>query len=194
MDQNKKSYLALLKKQKKERNWDAMLVTAQEAAAKYPDTKALWRQLHYAQVHYVDAKLESDLVHQLEDQHDFDALLKVYFRLLSVFPDSKKLKKLISKTKKEKSEMIMESQKHELAAAQKRIKLLTKEGRLEEALNAAFELLLYAPENKSYLRLKDKLLRKREKSINHELNAFFDKSVSLVRDQYKADKKSVVRI
>lgn len=194
MDQNTKSYLVLLKKQKKEQNWDAMLVTAQEAATKHPDVKAIWRHLHYAQVRYVDAKLDSDLVHQLEEQHDFDSLMKVYFRLLAVFPESKKLKKLMDSVKKEKSKMTMESQKHELAAAQKRIGLLTKEGRLEEALNSAYELMLYAPENKSYIRLKDRLLRKREKSINRELNAFFDKSIELVQNQYKSDKRSVIRI
>lgn len=171
-----------------------MLVSAQEAIGEYPDVQVFWRKLHYAQVHYVEEKLQSDLVHNLEREEDFIALLQVYQRLLLVFPTSKKLMNRISKVQKKKDKQTMSEQEDALKVAESRITKYMASGELEKALTACYEILSYLPTHKPSLRLRAKILKKREKQINKELGPVFNKSYELVRQQYKADKKSVLRI
>jgi len=194
MDQNKKSYLALLKKQQKEKDWDAMLVSAQEAVAAHPDDRVFWRKLHFAQSHYVDAKLNSDLVHELDEQHSYKELLQVYQRLLMVFPESKKLSKLMKKARKALSEETLKEQASYLTEAQSKVESLVKEGRVDDALQACYEILTYVPEDKRSIRMTTKVLRQRERQIDKEIGTVFRKSYDLTKIEFKANKKSVIRI
>jgi hypothetical protein len=194
MDQNKKSYLGLLKKQKKEKDWDAMLVSAHDAIEAYPNVKVFWRRLHFAQSHYVNEKLNSDLVHELEHKEDYSALLQVYQRLRLVFPESRKLMKRTKSAQKAKDKQTEKDQKDVLVQAEARIASLMKDGQMDTALTSCYEILSYLPSHKGTLRVKDKILVKRDKQISKELGSVINKSYKVTREEYKADKKSVIRI
>ncbi|MFT7184211.1 MAG: tetratricopeptide (TPR) repeat protein [Oceanicoccus sp.] len=194
MDQNKKSYLALLKKQKKEKDWDSMLVSSQEAIKVLPNEKCFWRELHFAQSHYVDDKLSSDFVHDLEKKGDYESLLKVYHRLVSIFPESKKLQKRIKTATIAKDKQSSDEQKDIIDAAKKRIEELMKEGKYDDSLNACYEVLSHIPTHKACLKLKKKILNKREKNIDKELGPLSIESYNLVQLEYKENKKSIIKL
>lgn len=171
-----------------------MLVTAQQALAAFNDVGRFWRALHFAQSHYVESKLKSPLVYDLETKESYQDLLQIYQRLLLVFPESKKLQRRIQKTKKALSAQRAKDQSDVLEAAQAKVKALVKEDRFDDALQACYQILTYLPEHKMCLRMTETMIKKRDQQINKEIGTFFDKSYDLVKEEYKLKKDSIIRI
>ena len=92
-------FLKSIQEAKAKKDYDAMLVNAKTAMQAYPSDDDFQELLHDAQGYYVNQKLESDLLEKLEEKEDWQGLQAVYLKLLSVFPDSKKLHKLLEKVR-----------------------------------------------------------------------------------------------
>lgn len=194
MDQNKKLLKAEIKKQKKEKNWDAMLVTAQQALAQYPDVSAFKRAALVARSHYVDEKLSSSVVHDLEAKGAYDELMQIYSRLLMVFPESKKVKKRMEWARSHAGSQTLKLQNEALEEALTKARVFRQEGRLDEAIQASYEILAAIPDEKRALALNASLLKSRDRLINKEILDVFKRSHELVKQEYLSNKDAVLKL
>jgi hypothetical protein len=189
-----KTFTAEIKAAKKADNFDQMLVLARQALQEHPGESKFLDLLHDAQAYYVNAKLDSDVVHQLEEKQDWNTLEGVYLKLLGVFPESHKLKKLLAKTKKKIQKGQTAEEKAYYQGLQTQVKDLAKKGELDSALQACYEFLSHYPEDETFLRLAEKVERKRGSQIEKSLTAYFKEAVPKLKAEYKAHKADFIRV
>jgi len=186
--------LQTLKQAKSEKNYDAMLAAAQQAVSAFPNENKFWDHLHFAQAHYVNAKLESEVVKQLEEKKDYNALASVYLKLLTIFPESKQLIKLLKKTR----EKIQEAHKNELKAyytnAQNQIEGFMKEKNFEHAVEACHEILDSEPGNKPFIKLLVRAEDGLDEQMNQALELYFKEALPTLKAEYTQNKDQFVRI
>lgn len=192
--ENKKQTLATIKAYKSQKNYDAMLAAAQQALNLFRGDEDFEKLLHYAQAHYVDEKLHSQVVKELRQKKDYQTLHGVYEKLMGVFPESTQLKKLLKKVEKELEEARLEERKEYFKQAEQKIKNLIKEDQLDAALQASYEILSYVPQNKHFINLRNKIEKKRVQKINKEAELYFDKVIPELKLEYKNNKKAFLVI
>ena len=190
----RKSFLQLLRASDKAKNFDQMLVDVQDALKAFPGDKKLLKWLHYAQVHYVNEKLESHVVHELEAKKDFAALELVYQKLLQIFPGSplllQKLKEARVKMNKEDSNRQQEA----LVDAHRKVDEFLKTDQVEDAMNAVFELLSFNPADKEAHKLLEKVKNLRDKKLSVDMLEYFKSNQAPLREDYKKNKKAFIRV
>lgn len=192
--ENKKQILKDLKKLKSAKDWDSMLAASQKAIQMFPGDQNFMSLMHYAQAHYVDEKLHSAVVMQLEEKEDWETLQDVYRKLLNVFPDSKKLHKLLRKLKKKIDEGEVKQSKEQTAKVKSQILAYMKEGRLDDALQACYEVLSQNPEAEEFERLAEKVEHKLDGQIEKDLTVYFKTSVPELDQEYKTNKEAFIRV
>ncbi len=194
MDEKKKSYCRLLKKQKKERDWDSMLLTAQEAISYYPSSHRFRRALRFAQSNYLSEHLKSPLLHDLEKQESYEELRKIYLRLQKVFPNSKRLKRRLKKVNLAISVKANEESKKVIKDMEEKMKSLARDHKIEEAMELCYELLSQIPNHKLSLKIRRKMLKEREAIINKDIDISLKRSHELTLKEREKDKNTLIRI
>lgn len=183
-----------MKRLKSERNYDALLLKAQEASLAYPQEARFWAMLHYAQVHYVKEKLKSSMLSQLEEKKDYRTLIQVYQKLLSIFPESKEIHRLLCKARKK----IEKTEQAELMdfynKAEQQIHEMIKKEEYEKALAATYEILASDPKNKRFIRLLLEADEKLNDQMDKELEIYFKKSKTSLKEEYTRDRSKFIRV
>jgi hypothetical protein len=189
---DKNTVLAEIKSLKKAQNFDGMLVAAQKGLQIFPNDKKLTKLMHEAQALYVDSKLQSEIVKKLEKDEDYLNLQGVYLKLLGVFPDSPKLKKLLAKVKKkiEKAGSTQAKLTHKAAVSQ--VKVFLKEGKVDAAMQATYELLSYDPEDHDYQALAAKVAKRFNSQVEKELGAYFKTAKSALAEEFSKNKEGFI--
>ncbi len=194
MAEDKKQIISEIKKAKSAKDYDGMLALAQNATKLFPSENKIFGFLHDAQAHYVDEKLHSDVVKQLEEKGDWKTLQAVYQKLLNVFPDSKKLHKLLKKIKKKIRKGQTAEEKAHYLEIKNRILELMKSKKLDDALNACYEVLSHDPEDEEFQALAEKIQSKLDKQVDKDLNTYFKTAVPELKEEYRSDKKAFIRV
>lgn len=190
----KDEFLKELKRCKSEKNFDAMLAAAQSAVSSFPTEAKFWDLLNFAKAHYVNEKLKSQILQQLIEKGDYDSLAKVYLKLLTIFPESKQLVKLLKNVR----EKIQANRKSELKIyytnAAKKIEELMNEKNFEQAVAACHEILDSEPENKAFIKLLVRAEEGLDEQMNQALELYFKETNPVLESEYKEDKENFVRI
>lgn len=192
--QNKDKILAEIKKAKSAKDFDSMLVLTQKAVNLFPNEDKIFGFLHDAQAHYVDEKLQSEVVHELEKKKDWATLHSIYQKLLMVFPESKKLHKLLKKVKKKIDKGESAENKVHFQEVRSRIDELVKADKLDDALQASYEVLAKNPGHEEFQAIADKIERKLNGQIEKDLGKYFKESIPELEAEYKANKADFIRV
>ena len=191
---NRDETIKELKRLKSEASYDAMLDLAQKATGSFPDDAKMWDLLHYAQAHYVNEKLESQIVKQLEEKKDYASLATIYLKLLTIFPDSGHLKKLLKKTRQKIQKGHENEMKTFYENAEIKIKEMIQKGEYESAIEASYEILNEEPENKTFSRLLVRAEDLLDDQMNKELEKVYSEIIPALRAEYKAHPDQFIRI
>lgn len=192
--QKLKEIINSLKQLKRDKNYDALITESKKALAIYNDNRRIKHFLHFGQAHYISQKLNSDLVRQLEEEENFQTLTQVYYKLLSVFPESKKLKKLLLVVEKKMKERDESESKEYSKDAQNIVWKLLNEKKYDAALQACYQLLIYQPDNVKFQKLMKKTRMLRNREIALDLEKYFDESNPTLKAEFLVNKKAFVRI
>lgn len=187
-------YIEAIRAAQKSADYDAMLKLCQHAAQEFPSVDEVKGYLHDAQAHYVSEKLHSEVVKQLIEKDDFVTLYAVYQKLLAVFPESRKLKKLLHKVEKKVEYAHSHQQQIYLKDGKVKIHALMKEKKYDQALQACYELKTYAAKDKSLEALTLKVRAKRDTGIEKILVTFYKDAMPKLSKEYQANKKAFIRV
>lgn len=194
MDKNKSQILDEIKKLESAKNFDGMLVAAQKAWAENPEDKGFRTRLHDAQAEYVNEKLESQLLTDLKKKGDWQGLLAIYEKLLSVFPESDRLQHLL----KDVRQRILDTQKKERTVYFKNAKLaienMVLKGQLDDAEQACYEMLALDKTNKHFIHLLAHIQHVQDKEMDKLLTLYFQETVPELKSEYKAHKDQFIRV
>lgn len=187
-------FLKSIQEAKAKKDYDAMLVNAKSAMQAYPSDDEFQELLHDAQGYYVNQKLESDLLESLEEKEDWQGLQAVYLKLLSVFPDSKKLHKLLEKVRI-KIEKKAEKEKDQFyKKAEDQIREMINKKQYEDAESACYEILGLDPNNRTVICLLAKTQHKIDNQIESALSLYYKTAVPNLKKEYKAHREDYVRV
>ena len=192
--QNTKQILEEIKQLKKAGDFDGMLAAAQKATQALPGDEKILDALHEAQALYINQKLKSDLVHQLEKKGDYVTLQGVYKKLLSVFPESKKLQKLLKDVKAKLEKAQTSESKNYFDGIKKQIRELASEGRTDEAIQACYEVLSQNPEMEDFQALLEKVQKQAEGQTEKAMDSFFEKAGPALKAEFSQDKDKFIRV
>ena len=142
----------------------------------------------------LNEKLDSEIVKELEKKGDYETLLRVYQKLLSVFPGSKHLHKLLKGVHDKIYKAQIQEREKYINESIVRINELIKEEKFDSAMQANYELLSYEPKNKKFLRLLKEIQKARNKGINKELTGYFDKIIPDLEKDFQANKEAFIQI
>ncbi len=194
MDKNKSLLLDEIKKLETAKNFDGMLVAAQKALSQYPGDLTFKERLHEAQAEYVNDKLNSKLLTDLERNGDWQGLLAIYEKLLSVFPDSDRLQVLLKKV----HQKILDSQKKErkeyFKNAKRAIEDMVLKGQLDDAEQATYEMLALDTTNKHFIHLLAHIQHLQDKEMDKLLTLYFAETVPELKAEYKAHKDQFIHV
>ncbi|MFA6024695.1 MAG: hypothetical protein WC777_05880 [Candidatus Gracilibacteria bacterium] len=186
--------LKTLKRLKSEKNFDALLLSAQQALLQFPEESRFLQFLHEAQEEYVKNKLDSQIVAQLIEKKDYAALAAVYQRLLSILPSSRSLQNRLQKVQ----EKIQEGKKEEIEAyfteAEKQITVMLQKNDYENAVKACHEILDQNPQNKTFIKLLVKADAGLEKEMDQLLQVYYKEDLPKFTKEYQAAKDQFIRI
>jgi hypothetical protein len=187
-------FLSELKRLKSEDDFDELLATAQDALLLFPEDEKFTYFLHYAQQHYVQQKLDSEVVEQLIEKKDYSSLAAVYQKLLTVFPESselqRRLKKVHAKIEADRQNAL--SNFYDQAAEQ--IKDFIAKKNYESAIEACYEILDNQPENKTFLRLLARAESALDSAMNEQLALYYKEIMPVLRQEYTADRDKFITI
>lgn len=183
-----------LKRLKSEGSYDAMLALAQKAALAFPYETKIWNLLHYAQGHYVNEKIESQIVKQLEEKNDYTSLVQIYLKLLTIFPESKQVKKMLQKSRKKIQEGRENEMKTYYENAKTKIEEMIKKGDYESAIQASYEILEEGTEDKAFPRLLVRAEDLLDRQMNQELERIYQEMLPALMAEYKEHKDQFIRI
>lgn len=194
MDKNKSQILDEIKKLEAAKNFDGMLAAAQKAWGENPEDKDFRTRVHDAQAEYVNDKLNSKLLVDLEKKGDWQGLLAVYEKLLSVFPESDRLQHLL----KDVRQKILDTQKKERTGyfknAKRSIEDMILKGQLDDAEQACYEMLALDNTNKHFIHLLAHIQHVQDKEMDKLLTLYFQETVPELKSEYKANKDQFIRV
>lgn len=122
-----------------------------------------------------------------------DALL-MYQKILKIDPGSAKVKNAIEQTKKAYAAFKIEEKKEFIYKGLENIRTLYQLKKYEKAYEACSEILDIDPQNKNALSFQKKAGNKTQKLISSEVIAQMVSNQKNLKTEYKADKKSFVRL
>lgn len=194
MDKNKSQILDEIKKLETAKNFDGMLAAAQKAWGENPDDKDFRTRVHDAQAEYVNDKLSSKLLVDLEKKGDWQGLLAIYEKLLSVFPESDRLQHLLKVVRQK----ILDTQKKERTEYFKNAKCAIEDmilkGQLDDAEQACYEMLALDNANKHFIHLLAHIQHVQDKEMDKLLTLYFQETVPELKSEYKAHKDQFIRV
>ncbi|MFA5792864.1 MAG: hypothetical protein WC897_03285 [Candidatus Gracilibacteria bacterium] len=191
---SKEELLTQIRTAKKSGDFDAFLVASQKALSAYPSDQTFLSFLHEAQENYINSKLQSDLLKALEDKQDYKTLYSVYLKLLTVFPDSQKLQKLIKKAE-EKIHVASEEQKKDYYKnAELKILDLINQEKLPDAERACYEILSQNQEQKTFISLLAKIQSRLDKQMNKDLELYYKTAIPALNQEFTANPSNFIRI
>jgi tetratricopeptide (TPR) repeat protein len=173
MDSNLIQIIQELEAARSAKNWDAAMVVARRGLLAFPGQTELLDALHSAQAHYVRDKLHSDVVLQLEVKGDYMTLFAVYQKLLSIFPESGKLKRLLKKVKKQIDRAQHKAHEQFFNSVELKMKEFVAAGEIEDALQACAEILAVEPANRRFLKWHRKLECLRAQGMDSRMELAF---------------------
>lgn len=182
-----------IQKFKAVKDYDGMILAAKNALAEH-DNFIFRHYLHDAQAHYVNDKLKSDVVKQLEANKDYISLQMVYQKLLMIFPESSKLRKLLSDLHKLIEDESKLQKKTYFTEVEANIAALMKAENFEEALLHCQEALNFDKGNKKFLRLHEKISAKRDSQIENSLDEYFSKTIPELKAQFKSNRSAFISV
>lgn len=194
MDQNKNLLLEEIKKAEVAKNFDAMLTLCQRGLFENPGDPELMKWMHKAQAEYVNEKLHSQLLVELEKKKDWTGLLAIYEKLLTIFPESDRLHTLLKKVQKRIEEGHKQERKDYFKAAEARIETMILKKQLDEAEQACYEMLALDQNNRDFIHLLAHVQHLQDKEMDKLLNLYFAEAVPALRTQYEAKKEQFIRI
>lgn len=156
-------------------NLEAMLFRCQQGVQAFPENEEFHRCLAYAQAHYVEEKLHSTILKELEQKKDYLTLHKVYKKLQEIFPESLELKTLLRKIEKQLKSAHNQERDQYIASAKIAIQSFLDAGKIDEALHACEELLAYAPYDVTVKSLFRKVMSLRNLELNQGMEGYFQK-------------------
>lgn len=187
-------YKKNIKRCKADKDFDALLKWTQEAMDAYPEDGYFLNEYHHAQEFYVDAKLESDIVKDLSKKGDYKTLTAIYEKLLSVFPESKELRKKLSRSKNKSTngrELLLNSYLKEL---ENQISALLAQSDATKAIQLCEEVLGHYPNEKRFIHLFVKAEALLSRQMNRELAKYFKESIPALSREYKESPNEFIRI
>ena len=190
----KADFLKSIQAAKSQKNYDLMLAEAKEAAMIFSHDEDILEALHDAQGYYVNSKLESELLKSLEDKEDWQALQAVYLKLLSVFPESKRLHKLLDKVRVKIEKTASKAKKEFYKNAEDQIESMIKEGHLEDAERACYEILSTNPEQSRIIALLAKVQHRIDTEIESALGLYYKTAVPSLKKEYAAHRDDYIRV
>ena len=193
-EMQKEEHLKLIRSAKSQKDYDLMLVQAKEAAFACPNDEDIVEALHDAQAYYVNNKLESELLRTLELKEDWQALQAVYLKLLSVFPESKKLHKLLDKVRAKIEKTAHKAKVEFYKKAEAQIESMIKEGKLDDAENACYEILSTSPEQSHIIALLAKVQRRIDAEIESALGLYYKTAVPSLKREYAEHRDDYIRV
>ncbi len=122
-----------------------------------------------------------------------DALL-MYQKILKIDPESVQIKTLIEQTKKAYSAYKIEEKKEFIYKGLENIRTLYQLKKYEKAYEACSEILEIDPQNKNALSFQKKAGSRAQKLISNEVLAQMIANQKTLKAEYKADKKSFIRL
>jgi hypothetical protein len=194
MESNKKTAIEGIKTAKADKKYAQMLEMAQTAVRIYPKDSTCAKLLHEARAYYVNEKLSSKLLDSLEANKDWEGLKAIYLKLLGVFPESKKLHRLLNKVRRKMEEGMEKERMEYYKNAYQEIKNMMKQNRLSEAERAAYEVLSYNQKNSSFIRLLAKIQAKIDRKIEEDLSLYYKSAIPSLKMEYKNNKEHFIRI
>lgn len=190
----KPEYLKQIQSAKSEKNYDLMLAKAKEAMGAFPSDEDFQELLHDAQGYYVNQKLDSELLRTLELKEDWQGLQAVYLKLLSVFPESKKLHKLLEKVRKQVEKTSARAKVDFYKKAEVQIRDMIQKGELHDAESACYEILGSDPSQTHILALLAKVQHRIDKEIESALSLYYETSMPALKKEYAAHKEDYIRV
>lgn len=178
----------------KNKNTDEQLLAAQTAYAQNPGDPKLKQKLHDAQAEYVNEKLNSHLLTDLEKNKDWQGLLAIYEKLLTVFPESDRLKVLLQKVHKKIDATQTEERLLYFKEAQRQIQDMILKGELDAAEQATYEMLALDSNNHHFIHLLAHIQHLQDKVMDKLLTLYFSEATPQLKAEYKADKKNFIRV
>lgn len=190
----KTDFLKSIQEAKAQKNYDLMLVNAKTAVQAFPSDGDLQELLHDAQGYYVNQKLESDLLETLEKQEDWQGLQAIYLKLLSVFPDSKKLHNLLDKVRINIEKKAKKAKVEFYKNAEEQIKVMIKVGQFDDAESACYEIIGLDPNNSTVIRLLAKVQHHIDQEIESALSLYYKSAVPNLKREYGAHKEDYIQV
>lgn len=171
-----------------------MLESAKAGVQAFPEDSCFLEHLHDAQAYYVNEKLESDLLDKLEKNKDWTGLQAVYLRLLGIFPESKKLHRLLDKVKRKIQASAENERKDFYQNAEKEIQSLIQKDQLDDAERACYEILSHDPERRAFIRLLAKVQHLIDNEIEEGLSLYYKTAIPALKADYKAHEEGYIRV
>ncbi len=175
-------------------NFEAMLLRCQQGVQAFPESEDFHRFLGYAQAHYVEEKLNSTILKELEQKKDYLTLHKVYKKLQEIFPDSQELKALLRKIEKQLKSAHNQERDQYIVSAKQAVQAFLDSGKTDEALHACEELLAYAPYDVSVKTLFRKVMQLRAQELNQGIQGYFQKHLGDWNEDVKNRPEAYVQL
>lgn len=191
---DKSQLLKTISTAKSKKDYDLMLNSALEAQVSYPNDKEIEELVHDARGYYVKEKLESDLLKKLEKNEDWQALQAVYLKLLTIFPESKKLQRLLSRVKTQIEKSASQEKGRFFSNAKEKILQMIENNELEAAESATYEILSHTPENRDFIHLLARIQHLIDKEIEKKLSLYFKTAIPELQNEYKHQSEKFIRI
>ena len=182
-----------IQKFKAVKDYDGMIAAAKNALVEY-DNFVFRHYLYDAQAHYVNEKLKSDVVKQLEANKDYLSLQMVYQKLLMIFPEYKKLRKLLAYIHKLVEDQSKLQKTAYFKEVEEKVVGLMKAENYDEALLHCQEVLNFDKENKKFIKLAEKISVKRNIQIEKSLSDYFTKAIPELKAQFMANKGAFISV
>lgn len=175
------------------KNSDEILAEAQKAYREDPNLANKGR-LHDAQADYVNDKLSSSLLKELEKKGDWQGLLAIYEKLLSVFPESGKLKHLLAHVHQKITATEAKQRDLYYKNAREAIEDMVLKGQLDDAQQACYEMLALDRDNSGFIHLLARIQHLQDKEMDKLLTLYFKESTPKLQAEYRAHKDQFIRV
>lgn len=146
------------------------------------------------QKEYLDEKLSSKLLKELEGKEDWQGLLTIYKKLSAIFPESDRLQKQLKKVHKKIAEAHAKEHELYLDSAQEKIKNLVSQGQLDDAEQATYEMLALDSGNKHFIHLLAHIQHLQEKEMESLLTLYFKKTCPILELEYANNKQAFISV
>lgn len=190
----KSAFLKEIWTAKSKKDYDSMLVLSKDALLAYPENFLFIYFLHSAQAHYINQKLKTDLVKQLQVKKDYVSLSMIYQKLLMIFPESKKLHKLLSDVKNLLEEQSRNEKSEYFKKSETQIVEFIQQKDYSSAFSSVYQVLNSDPKNKTFINLENRIQKDLNSEIDKDLDSYFIKNTTLLKQEYTQHKEDFILV